>query len=95
MTRLAPVLQDPVNPESASIMVNSPLQAGWRVEGNKLYVFVVNPTGQPRKAQSIRVAPSFRISSCQEFETARQLPIENSQWQDDFAPLDVKIYAAE
>ena len=95
LTKLAPILQGPINPESGSIMVNPPLQAGWRVEGNKLYVFVVNPTGQPRKAQSIRVATSFRISGCQEFETARQFPVKNNQWQDDFAPFEIRIYATQ
>ncbi len=95
LTKLAPILQGTINPPLVRVTVPSSLHVGWRSEDRKLYVFVINPSRESMKRQTIKVRTHAPARSCREFESVKELSIQNGQWQDDFGPLAVKIYVLE
>ncbi len=95
ITELSTILQGPINPATVKISVPIPLEVGWRQEGTQIYVFVVNPTNEPQRAQTIAIKNALSIKSCHERLSKRSLTVANNQWQDNLSPFEVKIYVLQ
>ncbi|HMO15824.1 MAG TPA: hypothetical protein PKA76_05130 [Pirellulaceae bacterium] len=95
LTELSSILQGPINPKNANVIIPAPLQAGWRIERKRIYIFVVNPTSQPQPAVPIRVDATSAIKVCEQHGSSRKLSVTENQWHDEFAPFGVNIYLAE
>lgn len=89
ITRLAPVLQGPVDPDGLSVSAPAPLAVGWRrIEGGGLFI-LVNTSGQAMKG----VEASFKGVSgrATDLVTGEATPAEGGRLKLDFQAHGVKL----
>jgi hypothetical protein len=92
ITKLAGVLQGPVNPPSLGAAAPPPLQAAWRRSSGHSYFFVLNLSPQAADHQTIALRGTGSATSATVYGENRTVQISNDTITDNFGPYAVHIY---
>lgn len=91
LAEVAPILASPMNPHlDQKPHANSPIEIGWRISENTLYIIALNFSDDIAKAQAIHlgVHPT-QVKSLWETQSP---DVKNQEITDDFQPYQVRIY---
>jgi hypothetical protein len=92
ITKLASVLQGPINPPSLGAAAPPPLQAAWRRSSGHSYFFVLNLSPQAADHQTIALRGTGPATSATVYGENRTVQISNDTITDNFGPYAVHIY---
>jgi len=92
ITKLASVLQGPINPPPLGAAAPPPLQAAWRRSSGHSYFFVLNLSPQAADHQTIALRGTGPAASATVYGENRTVQISNDTITDSFGPYAVHIY---
>lgn len=92
VTRLAPVLQAPIDPDDLGIAVDEPLEATWRAVPEGRYFIVLNFSDSDRRGRSMHVRHTSARSADVIGESRSVRIAEDGTMVDDFGPYEPHVY---
>jgi hypothetical protein len=92
ITRLASVLQTPINPPAVGMTAPPPLEYTWRQSGSKTYLIVLNQSGETVDNAAIQVFGAAVPPTITVWDENRTLPTSANSFGDSFGPYAVHIY---
>jgi hypothetical protein len=92
ITKLASVLQGPVNPPPLGATASSPFQVAWRSSSGQSYFFVLNLSDRAVSNQTIKLSGIGSATSATVYGENRTVPISSDTITDNFGPYAIHIY---
>ena len=92
ITRLASVLQTPIDPPAVGVKATPPLEYTWRRAGSKTYVIVLNQSGEAVDDAAIRVLGAAVPPTITVWDENRTLATSANSFADSFGPYAVHVY---
>ncbi len=92
ITRLASVLQGPIDPARLRATAPPPLQVAWRSSSGQKYFFVLNLSARTVSHQQIKLTGIGSAASATVYGENRTVSITNAAITADFGPYAVHIY---
>jgi hypothetical protein len=91
LTELAAILASPMNPHiDQKPRANSPIEIGWRISENKLYIIALNFSDDLARAQIIHLG--VQPTQAKSLWETQSPDLKNQEITDDFQPYQVRIY---
>jgi hypothetical protein len=92
ITRLAPVLQAPIDPPGVGVTVDPPLEATWRQVDGRTYLIVLNQSAGAVAGARVGVLGAVLPPAVEVREESRTLPTSADGFTDSFGPYAVHVY---
>ena len=91
LTEIASVLASPMNPTvTQKPHAQSPIEIGWRIHENNLYIIALNFSDDIAKGQTIHLG--VQPTHVKSLWEAHSPDVKNQEITDDFQPYQVRIY---
>lgn len=94
LTQLAPILASTMNPPGdQKPSAAKPLEIGWRIADNKLYLIALNFSDDVAKSQTVHLG--IQPSAITSLWETHSPDLKNQEITDDFQPYQVHLYEVE